>query len=234
MLKNTIEALVFASGKEIPKSEIYYGLKDFHSKQEIDNAIEEVKATYCGECGIILIDVNDKLQFQTNVAYGTLLKELLQETKEREISKTLLQVVAIIAYKQPVTKQEIEELRGGSSADYAVATLIKHDLIQPVGRKEAIGYPILYGTTDEFLKKFGISAVEDLPDYAQIMEDIRNNYEKYYGGSSGLYYDREIDESQTPITNSTNVDVASAIFNGDEDDEELPDFLKDEDIVEVE
>ncbi len=180
-----------------------------------------------------MTDVNGNLQFESNANYGNLLKEMLQETREKELSKKLMQVLAIIAYKQPITKSEIEDLRG-VGADYVVSALVNLNLIMPVGRRETIGNPILYGTTDEFLKKFGISTLEELPDYEQMMSDIRNNYEKYYAKRDGLYFDRDIDEEDSAEGGE---EVASAVdVPNDESDEgdELPDFLKDEDIIEIE
>ncbi len=194
MLTDIIEAVVFASGSGIILDRLYASLRD-HSRREIDGAVEELKERYSGERGVRLIEFNDKIAFQSNPDYGEIISDVLLETRERELSKTLLQVLAIIAYKQPITRQEIEDLRGVNS-DYVIAMLLKLNLIQAEGRKEALGHPILYGTTDEFLKKFGIPSLAELPDYDELMYKIRTNYEKYYEKSPELYRERNVEEEE--------------------------------------
>lgn len=232
MLTDIIEALIFASGRGISSRELYEGLKDKYTMIEIEKAIRELKESYSGPRGIILIEFNDTYQFQTNPEYGELLADLLQKTKERELSKTLLQVLAIIAYKSPITKQEIEELRGVNS-DYVVQMLLKLNLIEPVGRKETLGQPILYATTEEFLKKFGLTSLAELPDYEDLLQRIKNNFDKYYEKSEDLYRYRSISENGD--SDAAAVEAAAAVLDSDAgDDDELPDFLLGEDVVEVE
>ena len=197
MLTDIIEAIIFASGKGISKRALVNGLRDYNAK-DIEKALEELEKRYSGEeRGVRLIRFNDSYQFETNPAYGGILSDILMETKERELSKTLLQVLAIIAYKQPVTRLEIEDLRGVGS-DYVLGMLTKLGLIDVVGRKETLGRPLLYGTTDEFLKKFGLHSLEDLPDYDELMRLIRENFDKYYKSAS-LYRERDIDDSEPDI-----------------------------------
>ena len=197
MLTDIIEAIIFASGKGISKRALVNGLRDYNAK-DIEKALEELGKRYSGEeRGVRLIRFNDSYQFETNPAYGGTLSDILMETKERELSKTLLQVLAIIAYKQPVTRLEIEDLRGVGS-DYVLGMLTKLGLIDVVGRKETLGRPLLYGTTDEFLKKFGLHSLEDLPDYDELMRLIRENFDKYYKSAS-LYRERDIDDSEPDI-----------------------------------
>ncbi len=227
---NIIEALIFASGHGMHRDDLYKGLKEKYNKKEIDGALEELKLQYSGEKGMHLIVANNVYQFQSNPAYGDLLADLLLETRERQLSKTLLQVLAIIAYKQPVTRTEIEDLRGVGS-DYVIAMLLKLNLIEAVGRKETIGKPILYGTTNEFLKKFGLENLEELPDYDDLMLKIKNNFEKYYAKEDTLFRDRNID-----MTHPEDMEVLEAPedeFFGDED-EDIPDFLDGEDVIEIE
>lgn len=232
MLTDIIEALIFASGSGISSRELYEGLKDKYTMIEIEKAIRELKESYSGPRGIILIEFNDTYQFQTNPEYGELLADLLQKTKERELSKTLLQVLAIIAYKSPITKQEIEELRGVNS-DYVVQMLLKLNLIEPVGRKETLGQPILYATTEEFLKKFGLTSLAELPDYEDLLQRIKNNFDKYYEKSEDLYRHRSISENGD--SDAAAVEAAAAVLDSAAgDDDELPDFLLGEDVVEVE
>lgn len=227
---NIIEALIFASGHGMHRDDLYKGLKEQFNKKEIDSALETLRKQYSGDRGMHLILANNIYQFQSNPAYGDLLADLLLETRERQLSKTLLQVLAIIAYKQPVTRTDIEDLRGVGS-DYVIAMLLKLNLIEAVGRKETIGKPILYGTTTEFLKKFGLETLEDLPDYEDLMLKIKNNFEKYYAKEDTLFRDRNID-----MTHPEDI-IEDAIpedeYFGDEE-EDIPDFLSGEDIVEIE
>ncbi len=197
MLTDIIEAIIFASGKGISKRALVNGLRDYNAK-DIEKSLAELEKRYSGEeRGVRLIRFNDNYQFETNPIYGGTLSDILMETKERELSKTLLQVLAIIAYKQPVTRLEIEDLRGVGS-DYVLGMLTKLGLIDVVGRKETLGRPLLYGTTDEFLKKFGLHDLAELPDYDELMRMIRENFDKYYKSAS-LYREREIDDSEPDI-----------------------------------
>lgn len=241
MLTNIIEALIFASGNGMTADEIHKGLQDRCTKKEVEKAVQELKSQYSGDKGIILVEYNKILQFQSNPNYGEILADMLMETRERELSKTLLQVLAIVAYKQPVTRAEIEDLRGVNS-DYVVGMLLKLDLIEAVGRKETVGRPVLYGTTNEFLRKFGLQDLTELPDYDDLMHQIRTNFDKYYKKTEGLYREHDIDDTQVTAEDYAK-EVAAAEVDDvdddsdeffDEDTDEVPNFLVDEDIVEVE
>ncbi len=222
MLKDIIEAIIFASGNGISKSRINEGLKNLFTEEEIQEALNLLIQQNTEDSGIILIQTDGVIQFQSNPKYGDILSDILLETREREISKTLLQVLAIIAYKQPVTKSEIEELRGINS-DYVISMLLKLDLIDAVGRKETVGRPILYGTTKEFLRKFGLASLSELPDYDDLMHKIKNNFERYYAKTTDLYRDNS---NQT----IDNIPSDTSIVQN----EGLPEFLLNEDIVEIE
>ena len=241
MLTDIIEAIIFASGKGISKRALVNGLRDYNAK-DIEKSLAELEKRYSGEeRGVRLIRFNDNYQFETNPIYGGTLSDILMETKERELSKTLLQVLAIIAYKQPVTRLEIEDLRGVGS-DYVLGMLTKLGLIDVVGRKETLGRPLLYGTTDEFLKKFGLHDLAELPDYDELMRMIRENFDKYYKSAS-LYREREIDDSEPDIGV---IDVEEHIAepkkrNTTEDDEEFfgedsddTGFMSGDDFIEIE
>ncbi|MDD3947172.1 MAG: SMC-Scp complex subunit ScpB [Clostridia bacterium] len=233
MLTDIIEALLFASGKGMSSSEMYEGLKHSYTKLEIEKAMRELKESYSGGRGIILIEFNDSYQFQTNPDYGGIISDMLMKTKERELSKTLLQVLAIIAYKSPITKQEIEELRGTNS-DYVIQMLLKFNLIEAIGRKETLGHPILYATSEEFLKKFGLTSLSELPDYEELLYKIKNNFDKYFQKSDELYRNRVIDTEDTNQDNDR-AEAAAADIDCEEtqEDDDMPDFLLGEDVIEV-
>ena len=138
----------------------------------------------------MLLCIGDKVQFASNKEYGDIVAAALKPVKERELSRALLEVMSIVAYKQPVTRGEIEDIRGGRSADYAIATLMRVGLIEAHGRRDTPGRPVLYITTELFLKRFGLRNLDDLPDYKEVLDRlvVLGNYNKV---SEGLY--REVD-----------------------------------------
>ncbi len=168
-LTNIIEAVLFASGKSVAISDIAEKLGV--TTGEVKRSLNELKERYGEEGGIQLLMFNNKAQLGSNPVYKEGVSAVLNPIREKELTRTILECAAIIAYKQPVTKTEIELLRGLNS-DYAVHALLELNLIYPCGRKDAIGKPILYATTDEFLKRFKLSSLEDLPDYDTLMAAI--------------------------------------------------------------
>jgi segregation and condensation protein B len=113
--------------------------------------------------------------YVTRPEYGMLLQQLVKSKTKKRLSHAALEALAVIAYKQPVTKPEIEQVRGVNSGD-VVNTLIEKGFVQIVGRKDALGKPLLYATTEEFLKIFGLNSLEELPKLREI-EDIRTEPE---------------------------------------------------------
>ena len=170
-LTNIIEAVLFASGKAVPLADMAEKLEV--TEGEIKKALKELREKYGEKEGIQLLEFNKKAQLATNPAYKDQVAAVLNPIRQKELTRTVLECAAIIAYKQPVTRSEIEMLRGLNS-DYAVNVLLDLKLIYPCGRKDAIGHPILFATTDEFLKRFKLNTLEDLPDYDELMEAIRN------------------------------------------------------------
>ena len=236
-LTQILEAILFASGSSRKKADIMALLPDV-KKAQFDKSIEELKAKYSGESGVLLLDFNGKLQFSTNTNYGDIVAEVLTPLKEKELSKTLLEVLAIIAYKQPITRIEIEKIKA-TSADYAIGLLLKVNLIEVVGRKDAVGRPVLYGTTDEFLKKFQLSEISELPDYQAVLERLEE-LGVFNKSQTQLYRDIEINDDQ--INNNYDdsqekerleklkniekaLDEASIIDEMLNGIEEMPDFL---------
>lgn len=240
-LTQILEAILFASGTSKKKSDILALLPDVKESQ-FNKSIEELKKKYSGESGVLLLEFNGKLQFSTNTDYGEIVAEVLTPLKEKELSKTLLEVLAIIAYKQPITRLELEKIKT-SSADYAIGLLLKVNLIEVVGRKDAVGRPVLYGTTDEFLKKFQLSDISELPDYQAVLDRLE---ELGVFNKSQVQLYRDIEVSDEVIDNSYDdtsekqrleklknieraLDDASIIEDMLNSEEELPDFLDGED-----
>jgi hypothetical protein len=105
-----------------------------------------------------------------------------------------METASIIAYKQPITRMEIEDIRG-VGCDYAINILLEHGLIEIVGKKDTVGHPALFGTTDEFLKRFDISSIADLPDYNQMLENIKKINEK--AADDSLYNNFDVPSGPT-------------------------------------
>lgn len=170
-IKEVIKATLFVSGEGIEKKAITekLGLTDKQFEKELD----KVKQDFNEDSGIILIEYKNKIQLCTNQKYVEQVSEILNPIREKALTKATLETVAIVAYKQPITKLEIEEIRNSKSADYAIQMLLDHKLIEVVGRKDAVGKPFLFGTTDEFLKRFNLNSLEDLPSYEDLLERIK-------------------------------------------------------------
>ena len=169
-LPSIIEGIMFVAGNGVEIDEIAEKLQI--EKQEVLDAIEELKQKYNETSGIQIITYKNKIQFCTNPDIADPISIVLNPIKERALTKTALETVAIIAYQQPITRLEIENIRGVGS-DYAIQLLLTHNLIEVVGRKDVVGKPLLFGTTDEFLKRFELKSLEDLPKYEDLLEQIK-------------------------------------------------------------
>ena len=169
-LTNIIEAILFASGIAVPVDLLREKLDI--TKAEMDRAIRQLEKKYAGDDGIHLLHFNHKLQFATNPEYKESIASVLTPIREKEFTRTILECAAIIAYKQPITRSEIERVRNGVNSDYAITTLMNLDMIYACGRKETPGKPVLYATTDNFLKRFKLKSLKDLPDYDELLRKI--------------------------------------------------------------
>ena len=191
-LDKVLEGLLFLSGDGLDRGTIMEKLQI--TPKALDKAIEVLKKRYDENCGINFITYKDKLQLCGNPKYADDVSLVLNPIRERQLSRATLEVMAIIAYKQPVTRLDVQDIRGLNS-DYAIQTLLNYKLIEVVGRKDAIGKPLLFGTTDEFLRHFGINDIKDLPNYDDLMKDIQQIETE----NNHLYNEFEIpddDESQ--------------------------------------
>ncbi len=175
-LESVIESVLFVSGDPIPVSEFCY--KFGVTEKEVNDAVKVLSEKYDEKSGIKLLSFNKKLQFASNPDYVDYIAAVLNPIRQRNLTKATLETAAIVAYKQPITRTEIEETRGVNS-DYALNILLEHKLVEIVGRKDTVGKPALFGTTDEFLKRFGISDIKELPDYDELMSSIEKIRESY-------------------------------------------------------
>lgn len=228
-LTNTIEAIVFASGEPVPVKFLVEKLGV--SLKEANAAIGELKEKYGEDCGINFLTFNGKVQFASNPKYKEKISEVLIPIKEKEFTKTILECAAIIAYKQPITKPELEEIRQ-VSCDYAIHTLLELGMIVPCGRKDALGRPILYATTDEFLKRFRLNSIDQLPDYDELMEQIAKSRTILENEDANyLYRKDEYVEEDKAAEGETSVEGGEKKPKLTEDGRELPDFMGDDDEI---
>jgi len=230
-LTNIIESILFVSGTQVAISDIADKLEV--SEADIKNAVNNLKEKYAGNSGIQLLTFNKKLQFCSNPTYSEEVSSVLNPIKERELSKSMLEVAAIIAYKQPVTRIDLEEIRGNS--EYAVQKLLELGVIEPVGRKDAVGKPVLFGTTDKFLKRFQISSLDELPDYEELINKIHLIRGNKTEDDDYLYKkDVYVEEQPVDVTQNQEIAVTNDDFElPDLEDEEIPDFLKGEEIEKI-
>lgn len=233
-LTNIIEAIVFASGEAVPVKYIVEKLGC--SLKEINQGVSELKEKYCGACGIHLLTFNGKLQFATNPDYKAPVSDVLTPIKEKEFTKTILECAALIAYKQPITKPELEDIRQ-VSCDYAIHTLLELGMIVPCGRKDAIGKPILYATTDNFLKRFKLNSIDELPDYDELMAQIaelNNSLLSEDEEDANYLYRRDeyVEENSGADKNSAEPEQQKSTVT--EDGFELPEFIsEDDDVIKI-
>ena len=160
-LSKVLEAILFVSGEPLQIAALASALEV--TELEIASAAEELASDYdYNRRGICLKRFGSHIQLSTRADYAPQIEKLLQPIQKQSLSQAALETLAVVAYKQPVTKLDIEAVRG-VKCDYSVQSLVNKGLIEEVGRKETVGHPILYGTTDTFLSHFGLTTLDDLP-----------------------------------------------------------------------
>ena len=160
-LKSIIETLMFIVGEPLDTEDV----KKVTGATEMEfwQAIELLEEKYGKDSGINLKKFGTKIQLCTNPVNAPYVEDLLNPIQKKSLSQSALEVLSIIAYRQPVTRGEIEQIRG-VKCDYSVMSLKQKGLIDEIGHKDTIGRPVLFGTTDLFLRHFGLTSLEDLPE----------------------------------------------------------------------
>lgn len=166
-LAQHIESLIFSAETPISKKDIIeclteaFGVK--FNEKEIEDAVETLKERYQDEAfSIEPLAIAGGFQFLTKGAYHNTIGIYLKQTMKKRLSRSALETLSIIAYKQPVTKSELERIRG-VNCDYAIQKLLEKELVAIIGRSEGPGRPLLYGTSDKFMDYFGLKSLDDLP-----------------------------------------------------------------------
>jgi segregation and condensation protein B len=168
-LIGAIEAILFVAGDPVPIDDIAETL-ELTSSEVIAILDELMFSRASAHRGVLIRKIADKVQFVTNPKYAVPVEALLKPVQMRSFSQSILETLAIIAYKQPVTRSEIESIRG-VRCEYAVGQLLSLGIISGIGKKATVGRPTMFGTTDVFLKQFNIASLNQLPSYEEFCSE---------------------------------------------------------------
>lgn len=173
--ENFIEALIFASDKSVSAEEIQQVLTELSEEQisivEINALTEQIRQKYQDlNLAIELVRLNGGYQFLTRKEFYPVINQLQMQRSRKKLSQAALETLSIIAYKQPITKLEIEQIRG-VNCDYTVQKLLEKELISIAGKSETVGKPLLYATSDIFMDYFGINSTGDLPKLSELVSE---------------------------------------------------------------
>ena len=157
-----IEAILFVAGEPVNLTDLAHALD--LTVSELVQALDSLKEEYDRDArGLRLNRFGESVQLSTRPEYAPYIERLLQPVQKQSLSQAAMETLSIVAYRQPVTKTEIESVRG-VKCDYSVQSLLNKGLIEEAGRRETLGRPILYATTEKFLQHFGIESLNELPD----------------------------------------------------------------------
>jgi segregation and condensation protein B len=221
-----IESLIFAAEKPISLENISSVLEEtleiILNPNDVTDAIELIKEKYASDnFAIEVIEISGGYSFMTKGAFHLTISNYLKQTTNKKLSKAAMETLSIIAYKQPVSKSEIEHIRG-VNCDYAIQKLLDKELIEIKGRSESVGKPLLYGTSEKFFDYFGLKGVADLPklkDFELPDDEI--------GTPEDIVIDVKSNNAQDRIKLD---DIESAAFSDDEETSTNK-IMLDEDIV---
>lgn len=167
-IKKTIESILFVAGDAVETADIAAALEI--SAEELNAIVDDmIRERQEGAFGVLVSRAEGRIQLCSNPEYTPYIEKVLQPVKKTRLSQSLLETLAIIAYRQPITRFEVEQIRG-VKCNYSVAALIENGMILRAGRKKALGNPMMYVTSDEFLRHFGISSLDELPPLKQQAE----------------------------------------------------------------
>jgi len=174
-LKRTVEALLFASDKPISSTKIRSAIGD--DDIPVEEIVEQLNEQYSGtDRAFFIMEVAGGYQLVTHKEFEPYIKQLYVSSSRMRLSQAALETLSIIAYKQPVSRPDIDAIRGVNS-DGVLRTLLERDLIVVKGREEQPGRPLLYGTSDEFLRYFGLKSLKDMPKLREV-DDLMQSEEE--------------------------------------------------------
>lgn len=167
--KGRIEAILFVAGDAVDIRDLVRALGT--DEKKVRKALQDLESEYdFNQRGFMIKRFGEKVQLATRPLYAEDVVRLLQPVQKQSLSQAAMETLAVVAYRQPVTRADVEQIRG-VKCDYSLQSLTAKGLIQEVGRKETIGRPILFGTTDEFLSRFGIESLDKLPPLPEPEEE---------------------------------------------------------------
>jgi segregation and condensation protein B len=170
-LKPIVEALIFASPEPLTPKNLYK-LLEGEPKEDVDAALAALRADYERPGGLQIVEVAGGFQIVTRPDLNEWVRKLFHERTSQKLSLQALETLAVIAYKQPITAPEIAEIRGVTSSGGVLSTLVERKLIKTVGRKQVVGRPFMYATTREFLERFGLNDLSDLPKVEEMSDAL--------------------------------------------------------------
>ena len=207
-----VEAIVFAAAEPLDLDTIESKIS---KKLNVKNILEKLKKVYSNR-GINLVCISNKWSFRTSVTLSNLMSQ--QKTVEKKLSRAAIETLAIIVYHQPVTRAEIEEIRGVAFGTNTLEILMELNWVRPQGRKDVPGKPIQYGTTDNFLSHFNIQKLSDLPNIEELgtagLIDTSNVDSKIFG--TGKFYKENQDEKKENIYSDIDEMLNSTLKNDEE------------------
>ena len=195
-----IEGVLFVAGEGVDVDE--FKRKFDINDKEFNKCLDILQQKYNEDSGVNIIRYKSKVQLCSNPAIVENISEILNPIRERSLTKAAMETVAIVAYKQPITRIEIENIRG-VNCDYAIQLLQSNNLIEVVGRKDTVGKPLLFGTTETFLKRFELNAIEDLPNYNELLDRIR----VIHSDGESLYREFSIPDEEPAASETENTET---------------------------
>ncbi len=197
-VKAAIEAILFAMGDSVELAQLSAALEK--KPAELSKLLHEMEEEYKQDSsGLQLVFLEDSVQLCTKGEYYEYLIRLVKTPKKQTLSDSVIETLSIVAYKQPVTRGDIEKIRGVSS-DYAISKLLEFDLIREVGRLDAPGKPLLFGTSEQFLRLFGLNSLESLPEISTVqLEEFKTEAQKEAMGSIDTKEEGGDEETLVPI-----------------------------------
>ena len=211
-IEREIEAILFASNEPMDVNAIESKISK--KKQNIEKSLEKLQAHYKSR-GINLICISNKWSFRTAENLSSLMSQ--QKTVEKKLSKAAIETLSIIVYHQPVTRAEIEEIRGVAFGTNTLEILMELNWVKPMGRKDVPGKPIQYGTTDEFLNHFSLQKLSDLPTVEELgsagLIDTSSVESNIFG--TGKFYKEKQEDNKDNIYTDIDEMLNSTLKNED-------------------
>lgn len=206
-----IEGILFAAGEPVKAAKLAAVLNT--GIETVTEAVKLLKYSYDTEMrGVMIIDIDDGYQICSRPEYYVYIQEILGEQRRQALSNAAMEALAIIAYKQPITRGQVEFIRGVNS-DGAINRLVERDLIEETGRLDAPGRPILYSTTQNFLRCFGLNSPKDLPEVN--ISEITEGYEQLTIENVETGTESEKQASDMPVADESSSQSDSAAESND-------------------